>query len=90
MTTGTDEDYEDKDNYWCQKVKMMMMIRRKSRKTTTRIDDDKDYCGDEIMTYAVLVILEFWSHHKQHKQQYQYNNNGKPNPDDVVLYPYTT
>ena len=54
------------------------------------MDDNKDYYGDEIMTYAVLVILEFWSHHKQHKQQYQYNNNGKPNPDDVVLYPYTT
>ena len=31
----------------------------KSRKTTTRMDDDKDYCSDEIMTYAVLVILEF-------------------------------
>ena len=26
----------------------------------------------------------------QHKQQYQYNNNGKPNPEDVVLFLYTT
>ena len=26
----------------------------------------------------------------QHKQQYQYNNNGKTNPDDVVLYLHTT
>ena len=26
----------------------------------------------------------------QHKQQYQYNNNGKTNPDDVVLNLYTT
>ena len=47
--TGIDEDLE---NYCCHEV-MMKMRRRRRKQTGT--DDDKDYCGDDMMIRRTMT-----------------------------------